>query len=463
MATVVTRRGMDPMNLQTFSAPTMAEALTQVKRVLGHDAVILHTRTVRRRQWLRMREMVEVTAGPASVHDRSPRRRVTAQEEQRPVPSRIQAAGRVASGAGSAAAAAYGRSAVNQAVAPAAATAGVVGAGAKSMIQSPEMAQIMVKLVTEEMTGLRADFKSLVEQIKRAPSINGPTVPSELQAHFDRLVDAGVSQELAEDLIKSVRLQMTSSHLANDAFVREKIAEQVDRLLPVAGPIHRTKAVGPHIVALIGPTGVGKTTTIAKLAANLQLQQGRRVGLITLDTFRIAAVDQLRRYADIIGSPLKVVSTAEEIKVAIEEMKSMDYILIDTAGRSPTDSMKLSELRGLIDAANPDEVHLVLSTTSDSRCLQLAVNSFMKVRCDRILFTKIDETASAGVILNVAQKVGKPLSYLTTGQDVPYDIEVAKGREIAKLVLGAVPKSVEMKPDVASSAGVSRAVAGGVK
>lgn len=460
------------MNLQTFSAATMAEALIQVKRVLGHDAVILHTRTVRRRQWLRMREMVEVTAGPASMHERSPRRRVAGiQDDTRAVPTRTPAAGRVASGASSAAAAAYGRPAVNPAVA-APSSAANNGGGAKTMLQSPEMAQIMVKLVTEEVTGLRTDFKALVEQIKRAPSINGPTVPAELTAHYDRLIDSGVSSSLAEDLLKAVRLQLTPAHLNNDGFVREKIAEQVDRLLPVAGPIHRTKAVGPHIVALIGPTGVGKTTTIAKLAANLQLQQGRRVGLITLDTFRIAAVDQLKRYAEIIGSPLKVVSSAEEIKVAIDEMKSMDYILIDTAGRSPTDSMKLSELRGLIDAANPDEVHLVLSTTSDSRCLDLAVNSFSRVRCDRILFTKIDETASVGVVLNIAQKVGKPLSYLTTGQDVPYDIEVAKGREIARLVLGASPKTVEMKPsvrpDVAGSAGVggggvSRQTAGGVK
>jgi len=224
----------------------------------------------------------------------------------------------------------------------------------------------------------------------------------------------------------------------------------------VGGGIKRTKASGPHVVTLIGPTGVGKTTTIAKLAANLQLREGKKVGLITIDTYRIAAVDQLRRYADIIGSPLKVVGTAEEMPAAIASMSEMDYILIDSAGRSPTDSLKLSELRGFIDAAKPDEVHLVLSSTSSPKCVELAVTAFSRVRVDRLLFTKIDEAASIGLVLNVARKVGKALSYMTTGQDVPDDIEVVKGRKLAQLILstGAEASSTNM-------AGV--AVAGGVK
>src|SRR5688500_49090 len=120
--------------------------------------------------------------------------------------------------------------------------------------------------------------------------------------------------------------------MSNASFVRDKLAEQLERLLPVSGPIARTKARGPHVVALVGPTGVGKTTTIAKLAANLKLREKHSVGLITIDTYRIAAVDQLRRYADIIGSPVRVANTAEGLRDAVASLQDFDFLLIDTAG-----------------------------------------------------------------------------------------------------------------------------------
>jgi flagellar biosynthesis protein FlhF len=211
----------------------------------------------------------------------------------------------------------------------------------------------------------------------------------------------------------------------------------LEKYMPVAGPITRTKAHGPHVVALIGPTGVGKTTTIAKLAANLKLREKRKVGLITIDTYRIAAIDQLRKYADIIGSPLKVVGSPDDLREAIISMsQDCEFILIDTAGRSPNDTLKLNELKTFLAVASPDEVHLVLSTTSSQACVELAIERFSDVRADKIIFTKLDEAAHVGVMLNVVRKVNKSLSYVTTGQDVPDDIEVGKGRRLAQLILG---------------------------
>jgi flagellar biosynthesis protein FlhF len=173
-------------------------------------------------------------------------------------------------------------------------------------------------------------------------------------------------------------------------------------------------------------------------SSGLKIRDKHRVGLITLDTYRIAAVDQLKRYADIIGSPMKVVNSVEDLRDAVRSMADCDFVLIDTAGRSPNDTMKLNELKSLLAAVNPDEVHLVLSSTASSECLQLAINRFDDVRVDRVIFTKIDEAAHVGVVLNVLRKVNKSLSYITTGQDVPADIEVGKGRRLAQLILGGV-------------------------
>jgi flagellar biosynthesis protein FlhF len=504
--------------LRTFSAATMAEALLQVKREYGPDAVILHTRTVRKRYWLGLRQqnVVEVTASP------SDRRRPNANSARnpvsggrnapssrngvarndgvgatlnrnsaaaRPVPADVQdvyqpraTGGRV--GGLNPAAAAYARNSV-------AASSGQPSVGAnpapdaatprRSLFDSPEMTQAMVKLVTEEVTGMRSELQALVTHVKRgtgvvaignsAKAAGGAGLPEQLFNHYQQLIENQVAEELAEDILKSVRLQIPAGYLGNEPFVREKVAEQVEKLLPAGGAIKRTKSTGPHVVALIGPTGVGKTTTIAKLAANLQLREGKRVGLITIDTYRIAAVDQLRRYADIIGSPLSVVGTPEDMPAAIAAMGEMDYVLIDTAGRSPSDSLKLSELRKFIEASKPDEVHLVLSTTSSPRCVEMAVEAFSKVRVDKLLFTKIDEAATVGLVLNVARKVGKALSYVTTGQDVPDDIEVVSGRKIARMILsessragGGTNAGGAKSGNVSREVGTPRvAVAGGVK
>jgi flagellar biosynthesis protein FlhF len=242
---------------------------------------------------------------------------------------------------------------------------------------------------------------------------------------------------VAEEIVKTLHRTLRPDHLQQRQFVREKIAEQLERLLPVSGPITRTKTSGPHVVALIGPTGVGKTTTIAKLAAKLKLDENRRIGLVTIDTYRIAAVDQLKKYADIIGSPLRVVHTPEELREAVQQMRDCDFVLIDTAGRSPKDTLKLNELRTFLEAASPEEVHLVLSATADRGCVDLAIEKFSNVRVDKLIFTKLDEARHVGAVLGVVRSVRKPLSYVTTGQGVPADIEVARGKRIAQLILGS--------------------------
>jgi flagellar biosynthesis protein FlhF len=399
----------------------MAEALSRVKSTLGADAVILHTRTIQQRRWLGLKktELFEITAGrgmnvpvrrnlPPSPAPQ-PKHQLGAYTQQGPAG---QAAGRLS---------------------PLDA-AKTLKQSATALLETPAAGGIAIAGLSNEVAQLKTMMKDLVTQVRTQKS---PQVPEELFDSYMHLIESMVSDELAIEIVKSMQKSMRPELLADKALVREKLAEHLEKLIPTAGPIVRTKTVGPHVVALIGPTGVGKTTTIAKLAANLKLREKRKVGLITIDTFRIAAIDQLKRYADILGAPLRVVGNPEDIKEAIESMSDCDFVLIDTAGRSPKDTMKLNELKRFLAFAEPDEVHLVLSTTASEGCVELALEKFGEVRVDKLIFTKVDEAAQLGVVLNVIRKVNKGLAYMTTGQDVPDDIEVGHGKRLAQLILGA--------------------------
>lgn len=191
-----------------------------------------------------------------------------------------------------------------------------------------------------------------------------------------------------------------------------------------------------HVVVLVGPTGVGKTTTIAKLAGKLVLIEKKKVGLITIDTYRIGAVEQLRTYADIMNIPFQVIFSMKDMAKAIDNMKSCDIILIDTTGRSSKNEMQISELRAFIDKVQTSNVHLVISCTTKNKDIDVIVNGYKKLNYSDIIITKLDETSTYGSILNILQLAKKPISFVTTGQNVPEDIKIMEPEELAKLVLG---------------------------
>jgi flagellar biosynthesis protein FlhF len=191
-----------------------------------------------------------------------------------------------------------------------------------------------------------------------------------------------------------------------------------------------------RVVALAGPTGVGKTTTIAKLAAGFHITEGRRVGLITIDTFRVGAVDQIRTYAEVIGLPMRSASSQAELVQALDEFADCELVLIDTAGRSPRDELRIQELRDLLSDAAIDDVHLVLSLSSSHRSLKAMAERFRVLRPTHLLLTKLDEAAGLGAIYSAARSIDLPLSYFTTGQGVPDDIERAAPGRTARMILG---------------------------
>jgi len=382
---------------KTYRAGTLKEALAQVRRDLGGDAVILNTREVRRRRLfgLKPKDQVEVTAAHGS---------------RKPV-------GGGASGFGASVTIPSGSTLVAPASAPRVSSA-------SGALQSE---------FGEQLSRLHA----MVEDLSRHGRIDHllPELPGALVPTYATLLEADVPETLARRLVRYVaeRLEPDEAHQAD--IVREALREAVESCVQVAPPIAAVAGTR-RVVALVGPTGVGKTTTVAKLAANFKLGHGLKAGLVTVDTYRIAAVEQLRTYAEIIDLPLAVANSPGEMARAIDQLGDVDLVLIDTAGRSPRDEVKIRELADFLQAARPDEVHLVLSAVAGERSLRAAVDRFALVRVDRLILTKLDEADGLGGVLGVIGQANRPVSYLTTGQGVPEDIEPADSGRLARLILG---------------------------
>lgn len=193
----------------------------------------------------------------------------------------------------------------------------------------------------------------------------------------------------------------------------------------------------PKFIFFIGPTGVGKTTTIAKIASKYKVEEKAKIAFLTADTYRIAAVDQLRTYANILGIPLKVIYTADELNQATEEFSDYDMVFVDTAGRSHRNKEQRDDLEQLINVIPEDrrEIYLVLSATTKYLDLIKITEAYSEITNYNLIFTKLDETGSIGNILNIRLLTNAPLSYATYGQNVPDDISKVDAQSIAKQLL----------------------------
>jgi flagellar biosynthesis protein FlhF len=200
-----------------------------------------------------------------------------------------------------------------------------------------------------------------------------------------------------------------------------------------------TAAIGGKKVIFAGPTGVGKTTTIAKIAATQSLWGNKKVVLMTADTYRIAAVEQLRTYAKILGIPIEIIADQKDMAGALKKHREADIILMDTAGRSHYDDGRIDELRSLYAAFSPDAVHLVIAANIKYRDMLNVIERMGVIPLSALLFTKLDETSTYGTMLNVMRDFGLPASFFTVGQNVPNDIEVARGERFADLIYGGAP------------------------
>lgn len=434
------------MTLKTYRGSTMAAALAEVKRDLGSDAVILHTRSFKAGGVLGVgtRSIVEITASadaeprPVRPKQQQPRPSVRAAPNPEPKPEPPSVA-RAAS--------------VKDEFVPVRDWAGA-GVKARAAIEPMPTPRAEPRLPTTKTTiapaneTARLAIEDELASIKRllghvlyatgrgASAHSTAAMPDALADLYLRLTDEQVASELADRLIAAVRERLPAASLHDQDRVRAALADEIAAVVPVAPPIPgRANAAGCRAIALVGPTGVGKTTTIAKLAAAAKLRHGLRAALITSDTYRIAAVEQLRTYAEIVGLPMRVALTPREMQSAREALRDHDVVFIDTAGRSPRDEGRLRELAEFVRAATPDETHLVLSAAASEPVMMRAAERFGSLRPDRIILTKVDEAELFGPAFNAVARLALPLSYLTTGQEVPDDVEAAQGATLARLVL----------------------------
>jgi flagellar biosynthesis protein FlhF len=390
------------MIIKKYVEESMQKAFDAVKKDLGADAVILHTKTRKRNGILGLwgKEMVEITASKDVNIMHTPAVKPHDEVEQKE---------------GNFLSDLYRKheNVVTKAVNPQ---------------HDPALDSRILQFELNEI-------KQLVNNVlKRSQYAELSNLSDELLDFHLLLVQQHVSEDLAKEIIQRINNELRNDELNNKELIREVLKKTLANMIKRSDPIVVDKP--GKKVAFIGPTGVGKTTTIAKLAANFALQQGKSVGLITIDTYRIAAVEQLRIYADIINIPLEVVLTSYEMKKSLEKLKDKDLILIDTAGRSQNNKMQMSELKAFLEVINPDETHLVLSTITNYQNVMDTIDKFKFLDFDKLLFTKLDEAVNFGLILSVITKVSKSMSYLTMGQNVPDDIEIGDSRYIAELILG---------------------------
>lgn len=419
----------------------MAKALELVKNDLGNDAVILHTRTFRRGGILGVgsRQVVEITAA-SDVNIVPPnlrKRRVTRQKNNRLQTTETPAARDIIKRTYNVG---YeeGKASVDKQTPPPSPSPSPSLSAPSSHPQNNHMpnTQQTDAQLNNEITQIREMVQCMMKKQATHPR---PDLPDKLFDQYLALLEQEVTEELADEVVDAVKQSLGDTQLDNDNEMRKAISKAIATLIPIdktPSISQKNKDGRPFTIALIGPTGVGKTTTIAKLAATFKLREKLKVALITIDTYRIAAVDQLRTYANIIDLPLHVVLTPLELREALDKCQSYDVILIDTAGRSQRDDDKLDQLKAFVDAADPHEVHLVLSSTCSQQVMFQTVDRFSEIRTDRIIFTKLDEAVSFGVLLNVIRRVNKQLSYITTGQEVPHQIEPGSRERLAELIMG---------------------------
>lgn len=269
--------------------------------------------------------------------------------------------------------------------------------------------------------------------------LHPPALPERVYPYFEQLVRNEVSADLAARLLRAMHHTLPPGLERDEPRLRSLLRDCIARLVPTAGPLNLTPGRTRRI-ALVGPPGGGKTTTLAKLAAHLKLRQRKNVALLVL--YPLHPGNQLSHYADLIRVPLLAAHTPEQIAGALGQFVAVDALLIDTPGVGIREADHLGRLRSLLEAVEPEEVHLVVPVTTGLSTQELIGKAFAPLGVSRLVLTHLDEAVGLGVILNVAQRLRWGLSYLSAGQNVPKDFQEACGRRVAELILQPISRNL---------------------
>lgn len=264
---------------------------------------------------------------------------------------------------------------------------------------------------------------------------DGREMPPSLQVFQQQLMNHEVSPELAETWVDEIyEAWISSGKSLSDEAMRAQLRTLVGSFLK--DKIGTGIGDSTKIVYIAGPTGVGKTTTIAKLAADQIFRLHKKVGFITADTYRISAIEQLRTYASILNVPLEIVQSPGDVQRAMQRLEHCDLILMDTAGRNYLNELFVAELHSLLAPSDVSETYLVLSLTSKTQDMKRITEHFSKYNLDKVIFTKLDETETIGTIYNLLNEHPLRVSFLTNGQNVPDDLLQADGELLVDILLG---------------------------
>lgn len=430
------------MIIKKFTAKTEEEAVRQAKAELGENIVIMNVRTVQAKGFFGFlkKSQVEVTV----AREENERYPYAGSPGKNAEESNLRETFRqVAKAAGMDKTEESLRSESKKAAPP-------EGRGFDRRLDDPVLPPLREevpdgshKLLVEKLDSLQ----SMIEKKLQAEEEPLPEVPSEeteessemerfVKLLYNTMVENEVDEKYAGQIIdemeKNVRENQPIDHALTDVY--QKMILKFGKAAPI-----RKDGRSPRVIFFVGPTGVGKTTTIAKIASRLRVEEKRKVALLTTDTYRIAAAEQLRTYANILEVPFRVIYTVEEIQRGVQDFRNCDFILVDMAGHSPNNPALRENMKAFIQGVDKEiekEIHLVLSATTKYKDLLNIAEAYADIGEYKIIFTKLDETAASGNLLNLKLHTGASLSYITYGQNVPDDIEIFNPQKTVKQLLG---------------------------
>ncbi|WP_343070804.1 flagellar biosynthesis protein FlhF [Bacillus sp. REN10] len=369
--------------MKKYQASSMQEAMKKIRADLGKQAVILQSKTVYSGGFLGFfkKKTIEVVAAV------DPNARPEIKEKPR---------------------------------------AGSIVEKSQPTMQSIHQADLLAKEVNE--------LKKILAQYPREHAIAFDGLPEELKPPLVRLKEQEVSDVLITELQQDLLLKWKNSKGHVDEQEAFEWAKQW--LVRKIGPLQEQAAQKKKYINIVGPTGVGKTTTLAKLAADSVLEKGKKVAFISTDTYRIAAINQLKTYADLLKVPIHVAYKAEDFTEILEHLEDYDVVYIDTAGRNYRDERYVQELKSMISFEEEVESYLVMSLTSKENDLKEIIDKFSLIPIEKFIFTKMDETKTHGTLLNLMCHFQKGVAFVTNGQNVPDDVVEVDTQTIVRIIFG---------------------------